>query len=171
MGGKKKKKVILKFSSTYTKKFLNIKNDFENSTQTFKYSRRAILSYMIIFGTLTINKLPTMADELNTNIEKEYQSDTSQIIQTTKDFLSSESKNTKEEKSTLLKTAINKWVAKYRREPQFSGRPSYSNMYSAVNALSGHFNNLGTSAPIPKKRLERILQEFEQCLTLLSRGR
>lgn len=30
------------------------------------------------------------------------------------------------------------------------------NTYSVVNALSGHFNSFGASAPIPKKRLDRI---------------
>ena len=32
------------------------------------------------------------------------------------------------------------------------------NVYSAVNALAGHYNNFGTSAPVPKKRLERLVK-------------
>ena len=28
--------------------------------------------------------------------------------------------------------------------------------YSAVNALAGHFSSFGLTAPVPKKRLERI---------------
>jgi len=31
-----------------------------------------------------------------------------------------------------------------------------SNTYSVLNALAGHYNSFGTTAPIPKKRLERI---------------
>lgn len=31
-----------------------------------------------------------------------------------------------------------------------------STTYSAVNALAGHFNSFGLTAPVPKKRLERI---------------
>lgn len=31
-----------------------------------------------------------------------------------------------------------------------------SNTYSALNALAGHFNSFGATAPIPKKRLERL---------------
>merc|ERR1719199_2342180 len=33
------------------------------------------------------------------------------------------------------KDASNTWVAKYRRDPNFSGRPSYGFVYSAVNAV------------------------------------
>eukprot|EP00959_Pyramimonas_sp_CCMP1952_P145570 3047706-Pyramimonas_sp.AAC.2 len=31
-------------------------------------------------------------------------------------------------------------------------------VYSAVNAVQGHYNNFGTKAPIPKKRAERIVK-------------
>lgn len=34
--------------------------------------------------------------------------------------------------------------------------PACSNTYSAVNALAGHFNSYGLTAPVPKKRLDRI---------------
>ena len=30
------------------------------------------------------------------------------------------------------------------------------NTYSALNALAGHFNSFGPTAPVPKKRMERI---------------
>jgi hypothetical protein len=32
------------------------------------------------------------------------------------------------------------------------------NTYSALNALAGHYNNFGSQAPIPKKRLERLVK-------------
>ena len=54
-----------------------------------------------------------------------------------------------------------KWVARYRRDQEFSGRISYSNMYSALNAIAGHYNSFGTTYPLPKKRYDRILQECE----------
>ena len=40
----------------------------------------------------------------------------------------------------------------------FSGRPSYGNTYSAVNAMAGHLNSFGPTAPVPKKRLERMIK-------------
>lgn len=70
-----------------------------------------------------------------------------------------------------LRSDINMWVATYRREPRVSGRPSYGNTYSALNALAGHFNNFGAQAPIPKKRLERLVKELDDASLFLTRGR
>jgi photosystem II Psb27 protein len=62
-------------------------------------------------------------------------------------------------------------VAKYRRDDRFAGKPSYGNMYSVLNAISGHYNSFGPEAPIPKKRLERINKELSDAEKLLSRNR
>ena len=64
-----------------------------------------------------------------------------------------------------------RWVAKYRRDDRFAGKPSYSNMYSVLNAISGHYNSFGPEAPIPKKRLERINKELVDAEKLLARNR
>lgn len=45
-----------------------------------------------------------------------------------------------------------------RSDAEFSGRPSYGNVYAAVNAMAGHLNSFGPTAPVPKKRLERMLK-------------
>lgn len=45
-----------------------------------------------------------------------------------------------------------------RSDQSFSGRPSYGNTYSAVNAMAGHLNSFGPTAPVPKKRLERMVK-------------
>ena len=65
----------------------------------------------------------------------------------------------------------NDWVARYRRDKGITGRPSYGNVYSALNAVSGHYNNFGTKYPLPQKRKDRVLQEFETAEIALSRGR
>merc|ERR1711907_848547 len=105
---------------------------------------------------------------------EEYQNETNSLANLAKE-VSTMPKNAdgKEQKVVSLKTEINRWVAKYRREAKFGGRPSYNNMYSAVNALSGHFNTFGSSAPVPKKRLDRVLyvKELDQTSLFLSRGR
>jgi photosystem II Psb27 protein len=64
----------------------------------------------------------------------------------------------REEKMDAVRSEINDWVARYRRDTSFSGRPSYGNTYSAVNAVAGHLNSFGPTAPIPKKRLERLVK-------------
>jgi photosystem II Psb27 protein len=67
--------------------------------------------------------------------------------------------------------AVRRWVAKYRRDDRFAGKPSYSNMYSVLNAISGHYNSFGPEAPIPKKRLDRITKELADAEKLLARDR
>merc|ERR1712118_329901 len=52
------------------------------------------------------------------------------------------------------------WVAKYRRQNEYAGRPSYGATYTAVNALAGHVNNFGTGTPIPAKRADRLKIEL-----------
>eukprot|EP00887_Chlorella_sp_A99_P007310 scaffold2.g7310.t1 len=66
---------------------------------------------------------------------------------------------------------MNRWVAKYRRDQAFSGRPSFGNTYGAVNALAGHLNSFGYSSPVPKKRLERLVKELDDAQKQLARGR
>lgn len=63
------------------------------------------------------------------------------------------------------------WVSRYRRDPKYSGRPSYSNLYSAVNALDGQLNSFGFTSKVPAKRLDRILKEISDADKQLQRGR
>lgn len=105
-------------------------------------------------------------------IEKEYNDETAAILAEVKDILAGDrGAPDREDKVKVARKDINSWVAKYRREPKVSGRPSYGNTYSALNALAGHFNSFGPQAPIPKKRLERLEKELSDAETLLGRGR
>lgn len=63
------------------------------------------------------------------------------------------------------------WVSRYRRDPKFSGRPSYSNLYSAINAIDGQLNSFGFTSKIPAKRLDRIQKEISDADKQLQRGR
>lgn len=70
-----------------------------------------------------------------------------------------------------LREISNSWVAKYRREKSLLGRPSFRDMYSALNAVSGHYISFGPTAPIPAKRKQRILEEMDTAEKALLRGR
>ena len=70
-----------------------------------------------------------------------------------------------------VRNESNKWVAKYRRQSNFNGRPSYGNTYSAINAVLGHYNNFGSGTLFPKRRLERVVKEVDDAGRALSRGR
>ncbi|KAK3404640.1 hypothetical protein EUGRSUZ_K00947 [Eucalyptus grandis] len=72
--------------------------------------------------------------------------------------------------ATLRETS-NSWVAKYRREKALLGRASFRDIYSAINAVSGHYISFGPTVPIPAKRRARILEEVETAEKALLRGR
>lgn len=105
-------------------------------------------------------------------LEEAYAKETNNLLSEVKLVLDSgKDAPERDDKIKQLRKDINVWVAKYRREPKISGRPSYGNTYSAFNALAGHYNSFGTQAPIPKKRLERLVKELGDAELLLSRGR
>ncbi|XP_030443065.1 photosystem II repair protein PSB27-H1, chloroplastic [Syzygium oleosum] len=70
-----------------------------------------------------------------------------------------------------LRETSNSWVAKYRREKALLGRPSFRDIYSALNAVSGHYISFGPTVPIPAKRRARILEEVDTAEKALLRGR
>ncbi|KAI3728762.1 hypothetical protein L6452_17404 [Arctium lappa] len=70
-----------------------------------------------------------------------------------------------------LRETSNSWVAKYRREKALLGRISFRDIYSALNAVSGHYVSFGPTSPIPAKRKTRILEEMESAEKALLRGR
>ncbi|KAE8075885.1 hypothetical protein FH972_014568 [Carpinus fangiana] len=70
-----------------------------------------------------------------------------------------------------LRETSNSWVAKYRREKSLLGRISFRDIYSAINAVSGHYISFGPTAPIPAKRKARILEEMDTAEKALLRGR
>ncbi len=63
------------------------------------------------------------------------------------------------------------WVSAYRRDPKFAGRPSFSQMYSAVNALDGQLVSFGLKANFPAKRLDRMMKSIDDAERALKRGR
>lgn len=104
--------------------------------------------------------------------EEIYKEDTANILKDVGAALSLDKGDpTKEDAMNNVRKETNAWVAKYRRDNKFAGRPSYGNTYSALNALAGHFNSFGPTAPLPKKRLERIQKELEDATRMLGRGR
>lgn len=104
--------------------------------------------------------------------ENAYKDETGKILAKVNTVLALDKDDPAKEDSVKgLRKDINSWVAKYRRDTKFSGRPSYGNTYSALNALAGHYNSFGATAPIPKKRLERLTKELADAELLLTRGR
>ncbi|XP_038694510.1 photosystem II repair protein PSB27-H1, chloroplastic-like [Tripterygium wilfordii] len=104
--------------------------------------------------------------------DEEYVKETEQVISKVRTTITMD-KNDPDVPSAVaeLRETSNTWVAKYRREKALLGRASFRDMYSALNAVSGHYISFGPTAPIPAKRKARILEEVDTAEKALQRGR
>ncbi|KAE9599853.1 hypothetical protein Lal_00045998 [Lupinus albus] len=104
--------------------------------------------------------------------DEEYVKETEEVINKVRTTITLDKNdpNVAEAVSELRDTS-NSWVAKYRREKNLLGRASFRDMYSALNAVSGHYISFGPTAPIPAKRKARILEEVTTAEKALQRGR
>ncbi|XP_009619307.1 photosystem II repair protein PSB27-H1, chloroplastic-like [Nicotiana tabacum] len=104
--------------------------------------------------------------------DEEYVREASEVIKKVRSTLSMEKGDPNIADSvTELREASNYWVAKYRREKALLGRASFRDIYSALNAVSGHYVSFGPTTPIPAKRKQRILEEMDTAEKALQRGR
>ncbi|KAJ8753472.1 hypothetical protein K2173_019871 [Erythroxylum novogranatense] len=104
--------------------------------------------------------------------DEEYVKDTTEVIDKVRSTINMDKNDPNVATAVAeLRETSNTWVAKYRREKALLGRSSFRDMYSALNAVSGHYISFGPTAPIPAKRKARILEEMDTAEKALSRGR
>ncbi|CAM6088331.1 unnamed protein product [Calypogeia fissa] len=145
-----------------------LKEEASASAEHVAFGRReALMSGMTALIAGMSMTGPAFAD-----FDEDYISETEAVIQRIKSTLALEKTDpTKADAVATLRQSSNDWVAKYRREKSIAGRPSFSNMYSVLNAISGHYISFGPNYPIPSKRKERILEEIRDAEKALKRGR
>ncbi|KAH9547763.1 hypothetical protein CY35_11G052300 [Sphagnum magellanicum] len=103
---------------------------------------------------------------------EDYKNETQEVIDQVKATLELDKTDPRKAEAVAnLRHISNDWVAKYRRDKKVAGKPSFSNMYSVVNAIAGHYISFGPTYPIPVKRRDRILDEVKDAEKALSRGR
>eukprot|EP00270_Netrium_digitus_P005816 TRINITY_DN1780_c0_g1_i2.p1 TRINITY_DN1780_c0_g1~~TRINITY_DN1780_c0_g1_i2.p1 ORF type:complete len:186 (-),score=39.23 TRINITY_DN1780_c0_g1_i2:41-598(-) len=130
-------------------------------------SRRDAVAAAAVILAAALSPSPALAFSV-----ENYTEETQTVIEKVRYTLSLDKTDpAKEEAVTSLRLLSNDWVAKYRREKSIAGKPSFSNMYSVLNAISGHYISFGPTYPIPKKRADRILEEVTIAEKALSRGR
>lgn len=104
--------------------------------------------------------------------DEEYVKETEQVITKVRSTITMEKSDPNIANAVAdLRDTSNYWVAKYRREKALLGRASFRDIYSALNAVSGHYISFGPTAPIPAKRRQRILEEIDTAEKALQRGR
>ncbi|PWA80990.1 twin-arginine translocation pathway, signal sequence, Photosystem II Pbs27 [Artemisia annua] len=133
-------------------------------------NRRSFLSLAAI-TTLSTPLLATPSPALAAT-DEEYAKETQEVIQKVRTTINMDKTDPNIANAVAdLRETSNTWVAKYRREKALLGRLSFRDMYSALNAVSGHYVSFGPTSPIPAKRKVRILEEMDSVEKALSRGR
>ncbi|XP_047318446.1 photosystem II repair protein PSB27-H1, chloroplastic-like [Impatiens glandulifera] len=140
------------------------------STTQKPFNRRDFLSLSLVAagaGIISLPAAPAIASSTD-----EYVKETKEVIEKVRSTISLEKgdPNVADAVAGLRETS-NYWVSKYRKEKDLLGKPSFRDMYSALNAVSGHYISFGPTAPIPAKRRARILEEMETAEKALVRGR
>ncbi|KAJ6998345.1 hypothetical protein NC653_014515 [Populus alba x Populus x berolinensis] len=104
--------------------------------------------------------------------DEEYVKDTEEVIDKVRTTMNMDKSDPNvADAVAVLRETSNSWVAKYRREKALLGRASFRDIYSALNAVTGHYISFGPTAPIPSKRKARILEEMDTAEKALLRGR
>ena len=135
--------------------------------------REAAVAALAAFAAIATPTAPAQAFlGIGEDGNERYTAATAKIIADMNSALSMDVKDpAREEVLKAVRLQTVDWVSRYRRDPKFSGRPSYSNLYSAINALDGQLNSFGPNSKVPTKRLDRILKELTDSDKQLQRGR
>ncbi|KAK7335503.1 hypothetical protein VNO80_27387 [Phaseolus coccineus] len=137
------------------------------TTATTSPRRREFLSLTASLVSSVVPLAPAVAAS-----DDEYVKETEDVINKVRTTITLDKNDPNVETAVAdLRESSNSWVAKYRREKALLGRASFRDMYSALNAVSGHYISFGPTAPIPAKRRTRILEEVDTAEKALLRGR
>ncbi|KAK8477684.1 hypothetical protein V6N13_050092 [Hibiscus sabdariffa] len=136
-------------------------------------SRRHFLSFAAVTTTtLSLSTLLPLTPAAFAADDEEYVKETSDVISKVRSTIKMDKNDPNVATAVAeLRDTSNSWVAKYRREKSLLGRASFREIYSALNAVSGHYISFGPTAPIPAKRKARILEEMDTAEKALLRGR
>eukprot|EP00252_Welwitschia_mirabilis_P021598 TRINITY_DN557_c0_g1_i1.p1 TRINITY_DN557_c0_g1~~TRINITY_DN557_c0_g1_i1.p1 ORF type:complete len:204 (+),score=41.96 TRINITY_DN557_c0_g1_i1:61-612(+) len=155
---------FVKFAETVPK---SITHNSSFSRGICRASRRELTSMGLVSAMVV--GMPFVA---KAGLEEEYAKDTTDVIAQVRSTMEMNKSDPGAGKAVAdLRESSNNWVAKYRREKKLAGKPSFSNMYSVLNAISGHYISFGPTTPIPSKRKARILEEVDIAEKALSKGR
>ncbi|GMH38362.1 hypothetical protein BSKO_06246 [Bryopsis sp. KO-2023] len=163
--------VVAKFSAS-TRRAVSRKSVVVRAQKQVDVSRREAAAGVAAVSSLLVAQPALAFLGFGENKAEIYEKETADILKQVNEVVNLDRDDpNKEQRINDVRKATNQWVAKYRRDDTFAGRPSYSNTYSVLNALAGHYNSFGLDAPFPKKRLSRMEKELSDAEKFLSRGR
>jgi len=124
--------------------------------------------------SVPLGALCGVAASKTVNIEKEYKEDTLAVLSAIRAVLTLDAKRGDPAlvaAADACKPLFTDWIAKYRRDDRFEGRGSFGAAYTAINALAGHWGDVGRDVPLPTKRASRVLQNVTTAEGLIPKGR
>ncbi|XP_022748898.1 photosystem II repair protein PSB27-H1, chloroplastic-like [Durio zibethinus] len=148
------------------KPFISIKAKATSAAQTTSLPsqqqplRRHFLSHASATTTTTLSLagLPPVTPAFAAS-DEEYVKEAADVINKVRSTVNMDKNNPNVASAVAeLREMSNSWVAKYRREKAFLGRVSFRDIYSALNAVSGHYISFRPTTPILAKRKARILE-------------
>ncbi|KAI4341076.1 hypothetical protein MLD38_025846 [Melastoma candidum] len=143
-----------------------------NNAEPGRPRRRDILPLCAAVLSAPLLHLSAAAAPAYAASEEEYVKETEEVISKVRTTITLDKNDPNVATAVAeLRETSNSWVAKYRREKALLGRASFRDIYSALNAVSGHYISFGPTAPIPAKRRARILEEMDTAEKALLRGR
>ncbi|GMY10057.1 photosystem II repair protein PSB27-H1, chloroplastic [Fagus crenata] len=145
---------------------------FTTTTTAFQPRRREFLSLATTILSPAAWLFPVTTPPALAASDEEYIKESEEVINKVRNTINMDKTDPNVAAAVAeLRETSNFWVAKYRREKALLGRASFRDIYSALNAVSGHYISFGPTAPIPAKRKARILEEVETAEKALLRGR
>merc|ERR1719199_511587 len=137
------------------------------------FPRRAVL--LAAAGAMLVGVAPAFAASVATadyKLVKSYPEDAKAVLEKMKETTElTRGAEGFEDTVTKCRKLMNDFFAFYRRQPQISGKPSFSTLYTAINTLSGHFASYGNKYPVPAKRKERLVAQYKEVDRALARGK
>jgi photosystem II Psb27 protein len=134
------------------------------------FPRRAVL--LAAAGAMLVGVAPAFAQVPEYKLVKSYPEDAKAVLEKMRETTDL-TRGAPDFEDTVIKTRklMNDFFAFYRRQPQISGKPSFSTLYTAINTLSGHFASYGNKYPVPAKRKERLVAQYKEVDRALQRGK
>ncbi|KAK1437942.1 hypothetical protein QVD17_03742 [Tagetes erecta] len=142
------------------------------TTTTTTTNRRSFLSLSTIIALSSTPLSVSIIPSALAASDDEYTKETQEVINKVRTTINMDKTDPNIATAVAdLRETSNSWVAKYRKEKSLLGKLSFRDMYSALNAVSGHYVSFGPTSPIPAKRKTRILEEMDSAEKALLRGR
>ncbi|MBL1208173.1 MAG: photosystem II protein Psb27 [Geminocystis sp. GBBB08] len=133
---------------------------------------KSYLSKLFVFVLIITISFLSYIDVASANLTGNYTDDTLSVLETLTTAIELPTDADIETKKATQKEArnqINDYIARYRKNSNYSGLKSFTTMQTALNSIAGYYTSYG-NRPLPEKLKTRLNQEFKQVEFALKKG-